>query len=189
MWNDEDNNPYGSFERRESTAFDAPQTGSQIPRKLWRRGKLKVFPNVTWLNIQQGSGFERPSTPNSGNSSPANEPPEFVSQPQDMNNDDDEDNTHRSSGNLPRKKGGYDSRLEQLLCEDQDLQIIIVDAGKSQESGGSFISYTIRTGVGSIRCLWLICDLLIILCRTWKCEGDTPSSALCEQLWSIYILL
>lgn len=107
--------------------------------------------NATMLNIQQGSGFERPSTPNSGNSSPANEPPEFVSQPQDMSKDDDEDNSHRSSGNLLRKKGGYDSRLEQLLCEDQDLQIIIVDAGKSQESGGSYISYTIRTGVGSIR--------------------------------------
>lgn len=152
------------------------------------KGKPKALLNATLLNIQRGSGFERPSTPNSGNSSPANEPPEFVSQPQDMSNDGDEDNSHRSGGNLPRKKGGYDSRLEQLLCEDQDLQIIIVDAGKSQESGGSYISYTIRTGVGSIRSQWSICDILIILCRTWKCEGDTPSSALCEQLWSIYIL-
>lgn len=139
------------------------------------------------LNIQQGSGFERPSTPNSGNSSPANEPPEFVSQPQDLSDDDNEEDVHRRSENLPRKKGSYDSRIEQLLYEDQDLQIIIVDAGKTQESGGSYISYTIRTGVGSIQSEWWICNVLI-LCRTWRCEGDTPNSAPYEQLWLIYIL-
>lgn len=104
--------------------------------------------------MQQGSGFERPSTPNSGNSSPANEPPEFVSQPQEISDDDNEEDVHQRSENPPSKKGAYDSRIEQLLYEDQDLQIIIVDAGKSQESGGSYISYTIRTGVGSIRSQW-----------------------------------
>lgn len=147
----------------------------------------KTFPNVFVPNIQQGSGFERPSTPNSGNSSPANDPPEFVSQPQEISDDDHEEDAHPRSGDPPSKKGAYDSRIEQLLYEDQDLQIIIVDAGKTQEGGGSYISYTIRTGVCSIRSQWSICDILI-LCRTWKCEGDTPSSARYEQLWSIYIL-
>lgn len=152
------------------------------------KGKAQsVAPNVPVLNIQQGAGFDRPSTPTSGNSSPANEPPEFVSQPQDISDDENEEDAHRKSENPVRKKGAYDSRIEQLLYEDQDLQIIIVDAGKSQESGGSYISYTIRTGVGFYQEQWWICDVLI-LCRTWKCEGGTQSSALYEQLWSIYIL-
>ena len=46
-----------------------------------------------------------------------------------------------------RKKGGYDSRIEQILYENPDLPILIVDAGKSLESGGKYIVYTIRTGV------------------------------------------
>jgi hypothetical protein len=46
-----------------------------------------------------------------------------------------------------RKKGGYDSRIEQILYENPDLPILIVEAGKSLESGGKFIVYTIRTGV------------------------------------------
>lgn len=48
---------------------------------------------------------------------------------------------------VPRKKGGYDSRIEQILYENQDLQILITDAGKNHESGASYIAYTIRTGV------------------------------------------
>lgn len=46
-----------------------------------------------------------------------------------------------------RKKGGYDSRIEQILYENPELPILIVDAGKSIESGGKYIVYTIRTGV------------------------------------------
>ncbi len=50
--------------------------------------------------------------------------------------------------NVPRgKKGGYDSRVEQILYENPQLPILIVDAGKSSESGGKYIVYTIRTGV------------------------------------------
>ncbi len=48
-----------------------------------------------------------------------------------------------------RKKGGYDSRIEQILYENPELPILIVDAGKSLESGGKYIVYTIRTGVGA----------------------------------------
>ena len=89
---------------------------------------------------QSGSGFERPSTPTSEDDSPPpNEPPEFVSRPQDTSDEDEA---------LPnRKKGGYDSRVEKILYENPDLQIIITDAGKSHQSGGSYIVYTIRTGV------------------------------------------
>lgn len=93
------------------------------------------------LIISKDSGFERPSTPNSEASSPANEPPEFVSQPQNPSDDGN------SEYDPPQKRLAYSSRIEQLLFENEDLQIIITDAGKSQESGGSYISYTIRTGV------------------------------------------
>lgn len=88
-------------------------------------------------------------TPTSVASSPSHEPPEFVSRPRDLS-DEDEDGDSREqqrSGHVSRKKEGYDSRIEQILYEHPDLQIVITDAGKSQESGGSYIVYTIRTGV------------------------------------------
>lgn len=47
-----------------------------------------------------------------------------------------------------RKPGGYASRIEQILYEHPNMPIIITDAGKSLESGGRYIVYTIRTGVG-----------------------------------------
>jgi hypothetical protein len=46
-----------------------------------------------------------------------------------------------------RKPGGYDSRIEQILYENPKLSILITDAGKSLESGGRYIVYTIKTGV------------------------------------------
>ena len=58
--------------------------------------------------------------------------------------DDDEEYAQQRA---PRKRGGYDSRIEQILYENHDLQILITDAGKNHESGGSYIAYTIRTGV------------------------------------------
>ena len=95
------------------------------------------------------TGLERPSTPTSTNSLSPNEPPEFVSRPQDLSDDYDDGDYPRGrrSGSIPRKKGGYDSRIEQILYENPDLPIIITDAGKNHESGGSYIVYTIRTGV------------------------------------------
>lgn len=75
--------------------------------------------------------------------------------------------THQSSYNAPatsspesdeddeeqlaprRKPGGYDSRIEQILYENPELPILITDAGKSLESGGRYIVYTIRTGVST----------------------------------------
>ncbi|KAI4198850.1 MAG: hypothetical protein LQ350_004999 [Teloschistes chrysophthalmus] len=126
MWNDEDNNPYGSFDRRASSPDPHPS------------------------NPQQ-SGFERPDSPNSEASSPAHEPPEFVSRPKDLSDDEEDNYAQQRSGHVPRKKGGYDSRIEQILYEHPDLQIIITDAGKSHESGGSYIVYTIRTGDLEVR--------------------------------------
>jgi hypothetical protein len=46
-----------------------------------------------------------------------------------------------------RKPGGYTSRIEQILYENPNMPILITDAGKSLESGGRYIVYTIRTGV------------------------------------------
>ena len=48
-----------------------------------------------------------------------------------------------------RKVGGYTSRIEQILYENPDMSIVITDAGKSLESGGRHIVYTIRTGVSA----------------------------------------
>jgi hypothetical protein len=88
------------------------------------------------------SGYERSATPTSDDDSPQ-DPPEFLSKPRDLS-DDDEDYSQQQA---PSGKTRYDSRIEQILCENEDLQIIITDAGKSHESGGSYIAYTIRTGV------------------------------------------
>jgi len=52
-----------------------------------------------------------------------------------------------------RKPGGYNSRIEQILYENPDMPIMITDAGKSLESGGRYIVYTIRTGVCSLASL------------------------------------
>ena len=141
MWNDEDNNPYGSFDRRDSS--DNGPAAQHVARRFY----IQVHKRWALADISSAAGFERGSTPTSGDSSPTNEPPEFVSRPRERSDDEADDYNQGGSGNLPRKKGGYDSRIEQVLYENPDLQIIITDAGKSHESGGSYIVYTIRTGV------------------------------------------
>ncbi|KAL8956955.1 MAG: hypothetical protein Q9193_005654, partial [Seirophora villosa] len=127
MWNDEDNNPYGTFDRRGS-----------------------LSPDLHPSNYQQ-SDNERPTTPPSGTSSPTNDPPELISRPRDLSDDEEDNYAQQRSEHLPRKKGGYDSRIEQILYEHPELQIVITDAGKSNESGGSYIAYTIRTGDLEVR--------------------------------------
>ena len=54
------------------------------------------------------------------------------------------------------KKGGYDSRLQQILYENPELEIVITDAGKSPD--GSYIVYRIQTGV----------ELALKSMRLWK---------------------
>jgi hypothetical protein len=84
--------------------------------------------------------------------------PEFVPRHSEDTNlsdaESDEEYTALMRGELApgRKKGGYDSRIEQILYENPQLPILITDAGKSSESGGKYIVYTIRTGVGFIAC-------------------------------------
>lgn len=60
---------------------------------------------------------------------------------------------------VPRRKpGGYDSRIEQILYENPELPILITDAGKSLESNGRYIVYTIRTGVSTMLNLQVASD-------------------------------
>lgn len=61
--------------------------------------------------------------------------------------DHDDADTTQEEAPPKRKPGGYTSRVEQILYENPTMQIIITDAGKSLESGGRHIVYTIRTGV------------------------------------------
>lgn len=142
MWNDEDNNPYGSFDRRGSSSPELHPSDQQ--RKAVRKVPLLSSCIDRWA---ERSSFERPTTPTSGTSSPPNEPPELISRPRDLSDDDEDNYEQQRSDQIPRKKGGYDSRIEQILYEHPELQIVITDAGKSHESGGSYIVYTIRTGV------------------------------------------
>lgn len=62
--------------------------------------------------------------------------------------DGDGDEERRGSQGYKRPPGVYDSRVEQILCENPDLPIIISHAGKNSETGGNYIVYTIQTGVG-----------------------------------------
>ncbi|CAK7264787.1 Sorting nexin, cytoplasm-to-vacuole targeting pathway/endosomal sorting [Sporothrix epigloea] len=132
MWNDEDNNPYGSsFDRRDS--YDSPTTSS--------------------------SPVSRASHPDFDASSltddEAHDVPGYVASLNNTESDDDEveEVAAISHGELqPRRKpGGYDSRIEQLLYENPETAIYITDAGKSMENGGRYIVYTIRTGDLEVR--------------------------------------
>ena len=141
MWNDEDNNPYGSFDRRDSASSFTGHQNSPPARSS----------SYSYSGNQPASGHQdRPITPTSTTSSNENEPPEFISRPRDLSegdDDDDDEDTQRGSQSVSRKKGGYDSRVEQILYEHADMPILITDAGKNHESGGNYIVYTIRTGV------------------------------------------
>lgn len=106
MWNDEDNNPYG-------TSFDGHEPG---------------IPN-----------------------SPAENQSSFAQQfyQQDEESESDEDYSNQLGKSSSPKS--YESRILQILHENPELPIQIVDAGKSLESGGKYIVYTIRTGDLEVR--------------------------------------
>ncbi|KAG5984298.1 Sorting nexin, cytoplasm-to-vacuole targeting pathway/endosomal sorting [Claviceps digitariae] len=130
MWNDEDNNPYGtSFDRRDS------QTSSSI--------------NPTSPSSRNYRSYDVPHTPTSG--SEDDDEPAF-GQVSATAHDDNRQivETHEETSQR-RKPGGYTSRIEQILYENPDTPIIITDAGKSVESGGRYIVYTIRTGDLEVR--------------------------------------
>ncbi|RDW65290.1 sorting nexin-like protein-41 [Coleophoma crateriformis] len=128
MWNDEDNNPYGtSFERRDSSTGEPSSPGSQQDY-----GGPRTPSTIS----------EEPQRHNLGRDSP----------PQRYDDSSDGSGNERyGQQGQPKKQGHYDSRIEQILYENPDLPILIVDAGKSLESGGKYIVYTIRTGDLEVR--------------------------------------
>lgn len=118
MWDDEDNNPYGSFARHDSNSSDVPGLASPAALPY------------------------RPATPPSETSSPAQESPEYVSH-RDMS-EIHYDDEHEEQISAPKqKKGGYDARVEQWLHEHPDQIILITNAGKD---GVNYIQYTINCG-------------------------------------------
>lgn len=119
MWDDEDNNPYGSFARHDSTSSDAPGLASPT--------------TVPY----------RPATPPSEPSSPAQSPPQFVSQRDMSDVDYNEENENEDDAPKPQKKSGYDARVEQWLYEAPDQIILVTSAGKD---GVNYIQYTINCG-------------------------------------------
>lgn len=93
--------------------------------------------------------FDVPSTPSSTAGDDAPQSRSYHNDAVDSGSDREYD---PRSEMVPRTKpGGYDSRIEQILYENPELPILITDAGKSLESGGRYIVYTIRTGVRSLR--------------------------------------
>ena len=73
------------------------------------------------------------------------DPSDYISHPGDLS-DPEEADYGPASPRYPQKSV-YDSRIEQILYENPEMPILITDAGKNHEGGGSFIVYTIRTAV------------------------------------------
>ncbi|KAJ4407844.1 Sorting nexin, cytoplasm-to-vacuole targeting pathway/endosomal sorting [Gnomoniopsis sp. IMI 355080] len=113
-------------------------------------------------NNPYGDDFDRRDSFTSSitNSASPNEYPQYdipqapeqsnhASYPHAVDSDDDDEAQPQL---VPRRKpGGYDSRIEQILYENPELPVLITDAGKSLESGGRHIVYTIRTGDLEVR--------------------------------------
>lgn len=93
------------------------------------------------------TGFQQgPGTPQSDHVPDPS--PEFLSKPsRDLDEETLAEEQQHEARKVEPRKGGYDSRIEQILYEYPDMEIQIVHAGKNTESGGGYISYTIRTGV------------------------------------------
>ncbi|KAM0284842.1 hypothetical protein ACHAQH_001763 [Verticillium albo-atrum] len=97
-----------------------------------------------WDFIDQ-QRFDAPNTPSSTSE---DAPPN----PAYDGNSGSDDGAEAPEEAAPRRKpGGYESRIEQILYENPNLPILITDAGKSAESGGKYIVYTIRTGNLEVR--------------------------------------
>lgn len=126
MWNDEENNPYGtSFDHHDDSASQSAHYSQDPPRYA------QPVPRAPQRDDDEGDN--------------------------DDDDDDDDDGNNDGDDNgfsqpIPRRKpGGYDSRIEQIIYENPQLQILITDAGKTPETGGRYIVYTIRTGDLEVR--------------------------------------
>ncbi|EED19803.1 autophagy protein Atg20, putative [Talaromyces stipitatus ATCC 10500] len=126
MWNDEDNNPYGAFDRPDGHLSDSLHSGAVSPPPYDR-------------------DISAPSSPVS------TQPPDYVSRLTDSEDEDEHDFESHQPHSSGRKKGIYDSRIEQILYENPEMPILITDAGKNHEGGGGYIVYTIRTGDLEVR--------------------------------------
>ena len=163
MWNDEeDNNPYGtSFDRRDSQTSSSANPTSPTPRDceypscsfICGRDQLPTImdsicpdddDDLTNTAESIDRSFETPHTP----TSVSDDDPQHATFSHAVGEEDsDSEVVSRGEAGPKRKPGGYNSRIEQILYENPDLPIVISDAGKSLESGGRYIVYTIRTGV------------------------------------------
>lgn len=102
--------------------------------------------DIDWQRVEHAhAGPSTPSTVSERAEGEAGQPHHY----EDTSGGSDDDYGGSTQVAPRKKKGGYDSRIEQILYENPDLPILIVDAGKSVESGGKYIVYTIRTGVSS----------------------------------------
>ncbi|EEP81373.1 sorting nexin-41 [Uncinocarpus reesii 1704] len=129
MWNDEDNNPYGAFDRHTASVNDPFQAPAMSPT------------------------FNQPPSPQS----PSDGVPEYSARshtPSDNGDEPEHEQAtpegyagHTAPPTYSRKKGVYESRIQQILYENPEIPILITHAGKNHEGGGGFIVYTIRTGV------------------------------------------
>jgi hypothetical protein len=97
-------------------------------------------------NLSTDQRFEPPQTPTSDSDNDHNH-----GVIHDDSSDDEDDGDLTQDSGPKRKPGGYDSRIEQILYENPKLSILITDAGKSIESGGRYIVYTIKTGDLEVR--------------------------------------
>lgn len=132
MWNDEDNNPYGtSFVGGETGELTLRSCSIPLYRSERRANNLTVLGGQAPFNDDESDNLAFSSTR-----------PEY--QHNDTESDSEEDYTNQHGKASPRS---YESRILQILHENPELPIQITDAGKSLESGGKYIVYTIRTGV------------------------------------------
>ncbi|KAF4628056.1 hypothetical protein G7Y89_g10099 [Cudoniella acicularis] len=121
---------------------------------MWHSISLKDAEEAKkyWQGVDHGySGPRTPSTisDNHQENEADSRPEHYEVDTSDLESDDDYAGASQAAPR--RKKGGYDSRIEQILYENPELPILIVDAGKSNESGGKYIVYTIRTGDLEVR--------------------------------------
>lgn len=172
MWNDEDNNPYGDgFDRRDSFTSSSANPTSPTTRECELLHNTVHNPQqismIVPIVLDDSSDdadsdwetldprYDAPQTP-STTSDEAPPRPSFAGESTTADSDEEavaEAEAEARGELVPRRKaGGYDSRIEQMLYENPELPILITEAGKSSESGGRYIVYTIKTGV---RCLEL----------------------------------
>lgn len=103
--------------------------------------------DIDWERIEHAHVRAGVGTPSTTSEHPESETEPHARQYEDNSGGSDEEFGGSTQVAPKRKKGGYDSRIEQILYENPDLPILITEAGKSLESGGKYIVYTIRTGV------------------------------------------